>query len=966
MKRKFFTVKITATALLAALFLLCAVLGLCTLPRTAHADERGTEVSKELSEKDISWGLDKYEVYYNGAPQTPNVIINKPVLNKSDYEVSYSDNVNAGTATVTLTITGKYTGVFSKTFTILPQEDAVIWQYLSGGTWKELTDFGHTFVYKPGTGSSGHIRAVLSSKGEVEHVYAKGAAAADGEYYLGFTSGGAQAEFKNAATYTVSIEGEGSFPFKEDDRSVTVNISPATLGIGKSDFESYIDNDGNRLWLLSYGDGKTSELRDAATYFDPDAKENEYGDKVAVGTTPDSYARYTGDELDLKLNGEYVFGNGVKLADYLSAAKCSYAHSNITNSNAGTTGEAQEVHKIETTVTLAFDSNFKGENTLTFSKTWYIVTANNDLRDSDGGAQHLHSELGGWTFGEAPEIALLRPEHGDTVIYTYRKKGSDEVLREFAVVFSNELSNAALAYYETKDENGKPVSDKANPISQKNYYNVYLKSLSAGEYCVTVHVPQFEIEDLSGHTHWWDEVGDVADEPDTVFYEITRTYAFTVSTYTLSKDGETPNDGFEINLLSDTVVYNGKENNTPPLRITLNGRELTEGVDYRLASEQRDVGTASLTVTGIGSLRGTIEYPDYYTIAQATNTWAVVPNVMNWSYGDYRKQVNLIEAVPTYLDNAEDLWFKITSDAEGQNVVPGLEKFHLDEEGFVSDEVQTILSSLSATEYYLFAIVEGNENHTGLAPAGVAFRVFAATNYWEIAPHISASWIKGGFDETENYILSKARFGNENVVIIVTNSKDEVIYDSAKGINELKKASVGVYLVTATVAQTDNYSALTYTSSFRVFAASGFPWWGTLVIVAAVLLIAALILLILQRRGVLHLLSGKMISAIRTKEAIDATIAAVKANKAAAEAKASVAKAQSLDREEARRIASADAQAKPVEESAAEIEARAAALEKRAKTLSANAENLRRKAAAKEAAEKEAAVSDLAEDDITE
>ncbi|MBQ7826696.1 MAG: hypothetical protein IJ386_00340, partial [Clostridia bacterium] len=58
---------------------------------------------------------------YNGSAITPDVtvIIGEKTLTKdTDYTVSYSDNVNAGTATVTITGKGDYTGKASATFTI--------------------------------------------------------------------------------------------------------------------------------------------------------------------------------------------------------------------------------------------------------------------------------------------------------------------------------------------------------------------------------------------------------------------------------------------------------------------------------------------------------------------------------------------------------------------------------------------------------------------------------------------------------------------------------------------------------------------------------------------------------------------------------------------------------------------------------------------------------------------------------
>lgn len=57
---------------------------------------------------------------YNGSEQKPNVTVtlDSTTLTADDYDVSYTDNVNAGTATVTVTGKGNYAGTASATFTI--------------------------------------------------------------------------------------------------------------------------------------------------------------------------------------------------------------------------------------------------------------------------------------------------------------------------------------------------------------------------------------------------------------------------------------------------------------------------------------------------------------------------------------------------------------------------------------------------------------------------------------------------------------------------------------------------------------------------------------------------------------------------------------------------------------------------------------------------------------------------------
>ena len=70
--------------------------------------------------------LEKTIYTYDGTAKQPSVTVkdgSATLRNGTDYTVSYSDNVNAGTATVTITGKGNYTGITTKTFTINARAD---------------------------------------------------------------------------------------------------------------------------------------------------------------------------------------------------------------------------------------------------------------------------------------------------------------------------------------------------------------------------------------------------------------------------------------------------------------------------------------------------------------------------------------------------------------------------------------------------------------------------------------------------------------------------------------------------------------------------------------------------------------------------------------------------------------------------------------------------------------------------
>ena len=97
-----------------------------TLTVTEDVDSDGTyetvivkqEIAKEISGADISGITNKT---YTGKALTQSVIVkygDATLVQDTDYTVSYKNNINAGTASVTITGKGNYTGSVTKTFTI--------------------------------------------------------------------------------------------------------------------------------------------------------------------------------------------------------------------------------------------------------------------------------------------------------------------------------------------------------------------------------------------------------------------------------------------------------------------------------------------------------------------------------------------------------------------------------------------------------------------------------------------------------------------------------------------------------------------------------------------------------------------------------------------------------------------------------------------------------------------------------
>ena len=71
------------------------------------------------------------EYTYNGSPIKPDVTVKfagNELKEGVDYTITCENNVNAGTATVTATLIGNYSGSISKEFTIAPREVVLVWE----------------------------------------------------------------------------------------------------------------------------------------------------------------------------------------------------------------------------------------------------------------------------------------------------------------------------------------------------------------------------------------------------------------------------------------------------------------------------------------------------------------------------------------------------------------------------------------------------------------------------------------------------------------------------------------------------------------------------------------------------------------------------------------------------------------------------------------------------------------------
>ena len=184
-----------------------------------------------------------------------------------DYDVSYSDNVNPGTATVTVTCKGNYTGTFTKTFAIANADFGLVTDGESGGASGETgTIAGYEGVYD----GEGHGLTVdVSAIGDVGVKYSL---SEEGPFVDSLL-------LTNVCDQTVWVE-LSAFGYNSFTGFAQVVISPKSIEGCRVEVESPVAYDGHAMQaVVSVVDEDLgAELEYGVDY------ELEYSDNEVVGT----------------------------------------------------------------------------------------------------------------------------------------------------------------------------------------------------------------------------------------------------------------------------------------------------------------------------------------------------------------------------------------------------------------------------------------------------------------------------------------------------------------------------------------------------------------------------------------------------------------------------------------------------------------------------------------------------------
>lgn len=742
----------------------------------------------------------------------------------------------------------------------------------------------------------------------------------------------------NAGTYGIKVvENDTASEYEFD---IVINRATADLGdytnvlswklvqVGDKRVSSELRNEaGITLYIYQTADGKEYPSRNVLS--DSERVEFGVGDDYITRFVRYSVVRYRDDHVAIGIAGGMV-GDAFTVTGY--------------DKTDGKTEQADEIGVYTASAQIAATENYTLElnglpadgaargitinvaadgRSATVTKVWYIADVGNYAVSSNGGEYAVSDRV----FGEGTVAEVPRLTYGDVP----------------AIDYGSQADPVSL----TLTLNGNPVG---NLTFTRDVFTQYVNNvMPAGEYRLHIYARSVESVELDEenvehriHHAAFDETVtfvvrklempvSVTEKIDRALRGVTFSYVYDGSAHYYDDERR----AIVESALEGTVTADRSGTIWAASRYDeLFGKfEIVFNLS-RMQSDEYYIA-ANMPVRTSDPDKYTVFYkviaPNYYDSTESgvrTDYYFEVVNVMEVDVPVLRDKV--YDGTTVTADVADNIVYTVTANVGG-----------------VHTGEYDVELTLRQPDFYMW---KGQTLENKTDKITVTFNVTAAVNRWDVEPGV-AFWVEGKYDATENRVVGKPLFGT--TVIIITDSKDNVVFDSSKNINDLEHLKAGTYRLSATVDASADYNALSYSIFVNVFEKPGLPWWAIFLIVVGVLMVAAAIILILWKKGVFQILTGKLVLAIRTKATIDATIAAVRASKIAEQSKQSRAQAEAKDKAEERAQARREAQEaernKTNDERAAELEAKAQAEVERANQILAKATAMQERAAAMKA-----------------
>ncbi|MDO4797638.1 MAG: BspA family leucine-rich repeat surface protein [Coriobacteriales bacterium] len=645
---------------------------------TVTAKENGNFTGSQIQSFTISPAIitddmiaDIPDQTYTGAALEPAPVVtfgNKTLISGTDYSVEYSNNVHKGTATVTVTGKGNFTGSASKTFTVKP---ATI---TSVDPIANRTYTGDAITPAP---------VVKVGDRTIDQ----------GNYTVNYTNN------VNAGTATVTVVGANDY---DGTVEATFTIEPRTIeadgvtGIAES---ANYTGFGIIMPVVVTTNGKTLQAADLSDLVNPDNGDYSvaYTDNTNAGTatvTVTGRNNYTGTVTKtftinpVAINSDSVTVTGVSDKEYTGSAieqsdlTLQLGTYTLVKDTDYTVGYQDNINKGQATITITAKSkdnggsgNFTGSRTQTFNITGKVLDENNttisaiDPVTYNGSEQKPKPTV---TLNEGNRVLIKDTDYelsynnnvdAGTATVTITGKGDfgGVLTKEFtidpATVDSVEVAEATYTGSAITPQLTVKAGDL--PLGEDDYDAEFSNNVNAGENTARVtvtgkgnftgtkgatftiakaNIASVTVSGIQNATYTGEPItqdglslklGDYTLTGDdyTVTYKVdgqdtnvnagqatmtiagagnfegTLTQEFTIEKATLSEV-----TGAEIVPITDKT-YTGSAIE-PNVVVTVNGKTLTKGTDFKVASaegtDRINVGTVEFTVTGIGNYKETL------------------------------------------------------------------------------------------------------------------------------------------------------------------------------------------------------------------------------------------------------------------------------------------------------------------------------------------------------------------------
>lgn len=262
-----------------------------TMTLTGKGNYTGTKkVDFTIAAKPLTAGMVTVAAgphYYTGNAVTPAVTVkdgDRTLTADTDYTVSYNDNINVGTAKVTVTGKSNYTGTASQTFTI---------QYGSLPTGKELTDY--VTVSPAPTDDWYGAEITLTPKNGCEVGETPSGIGSTGVIVSGETG-------TDGTTKTIYVKDENghiyqtAFPYKLDKTPPVIDLSNMSVTNGTKGLWNWII--GKKSMIIHIPE---TDITDALSGI----KEVTYTAVPDDGAQQTQTIRVKGDSYEISLNAEF-------------------------------------------------------------------------------------------------------------------------------------------------------------------------------------------------------------------------------------------------------------------------------------------------------------------------------------------------------------------------------------------------------------------------------------------------------------------------------------------------------------------------------------------------------------------------------------------------------------------------------------------------------------------------------------